>query len=81
MRVLGIDIGGTSIKGAIVYNTGKVGETFSLPIDKSLNQEQQIEALINKIKETYQDDEFEGIGLGIPGSIDSERGVVLRSPV
>ena len=42
MRILGIDIGGTSIKGAIVYNTGKVGEAFSLPIDKSLNQEQQI---------------------------------------
>ena len=79
MRVLGIDIGGTSIKGAIVYNTGKVGETFSLPIDKSLNQEQQIEALINKIKETYSDDEFEGIGLGIPGSIDSGRGVVRYS--
>lgn len=79
MRVLGIDIGGTSIKGGIVYNTGKVGETFSLPIDKSLNQEQQIEALINIIKDTYKDDDFEGIGLGIPGSIDSSRGVVRYS--
>lgn len=79
MRVLGIDIGGTSIKGAIVYNTGKVGKAFSLPINKSLNQDEQIEALINLIKETYTDDEFEGIGLGIPGSIDPERKVVRYS--
>lgn len=79
MRVLGIDIGGTSIKGGIVYNTGKVGELFSLPIDKELNQTQQVEALINIIKKTYNDDDFEGIGLGIPGTIDPEKGVVEYS--
>ena len=79
MRILGIDIGGTSIKGAIVNNTGKVGEAFSLPIDKSLNQEQQIDALIIIIKKTYSEDEFDGIGFGIPGSIDPERKVVRYS--
>ena len=79
MRVLGIDIGGTSIKGGIVYNTGKVGELFSLPIDKELNQEQQIDALIRIIKETYNEDDFEGIGLGIPGTIDPDKGVVEYS--
>jgi len=79
MRVLGIDIGGTSIKGGIVYNTGKVGELFSLPIDKKLNQEQQIEALIKIIKETYNEDDFEGIGLGIPGTIDPDKGIVEYS--
>ena len=79
MRILGIDIGGTSIKGGIVYNTGKMGKLFSLPIDKNLSQEKQIEALINIIKETYEEDEFEGIGLGIPGAIDPTKGVVLYS--
>ena len=79
MRILGIDIGGTSIKGGIVYNTGKLGKLFSLPIKKELSQEKQIEALIEKIKETYEIDEFEGIGLGIPGAIDPLKGVVLYS--
>ena len=79
MRILGIDIGGTSIKGAVVYNTGKIGKAFSLAIDKDLNQEKQIEALIHKIKETYEIDEFEGIGLGIPGSIDPLKGIVRYS--
>ena len=79
MAILGIDIGGTSIKGGLVYRFGQVDKLFSLPIDKSLSQEDQINALINKIKETYKDNEFDGIGLGIPGSIDNTLGVVMYS--
>ena len=79
MAILGIDIGGTSIKGGLVYRYGQVDKLFSLPIDKDLSQEEQIEALINKIKETYNDNEFEGIGLGIPGAIDNTLGVVMYS--
>ena len=79
MAILGIDIGGTSIKGGLVYRFGQVDKLFSLPIDKSLSQEEQIQALINIIKETYNDNEFEGIGLGIPGAIDNSLGVVEYS--
>ena len=79
MAILGIDIGGTSIKGGLVYRFGQVDKLFSLPIDKSLSQDEQIKALINIIKETYKDDDFEGIGLGIPGAIDNTLGVVMYS--
>ena len=79
MAILGIDIGGTSIKGGLVYRYGQVDKLFSLPIDKSLSQDEQIKALINIIKETYNDNEFDGIGLGIPGAIDGTLGVVMYS--
>ncbi len=79
MAILGIDIGGTSIKGGLVYRFGQVDKLFSLPIDKTLSQEEQINALINIIKETYKDNEFDGIGLGIPGAIDNSLGVVMYS--
>ena len=79
MVVLGIDIGGTSIKGALVNQKGELGKSFSLPIDKNLDQKCQIESLISKIKETYKNDEFEGIGLGIPGAIDPSLGLVTFS--
>ena len=79
MAILGIDIGGTSIKGGLVYRFGQVDKLFSLPIDKSLSQDEQVDALINKIKETYKDNEFDGIGLGIPGAIDNTLGVVMYS--
>ena len=79
MAILGIEIGGTSIKGGLVYRYGQVDKLFSLPIDKSLSQDEQIKALINKIKETYNENEFDGIGLGIPGAIDGTLGVVMYS--
>ena len=79
MYILGIDIGGTSIKGGLVNEKGVLSNTFSLPIDKALNQDEQINKLIEKIKETYNDEEYSGIGLGIPGSIDSKRGLVSYS--
>lgn len=79
MKILGIDIGGTSIKGGLVDKNGKVDHLFSLPIDKALNQEEQIKALIYKIKEVYKEDEYDGIGLGIPGAIDTTCGVVEYS--
>lgn len=79
MQILGIDIGGTSIKGGLVNEKGILTNVFSLPIDKTLDQNQQIDELINVIKKTYKNDEFSGIGIGIPGSVDSKRGVVSYS--
>lgn len=79
MKNLGIDIGGTSIKGGLVDQKGEITNLFSLPIDKKLNQEDQIAALISKIKESYKEDDFSGIGLGIPGTINPEEGLVLFS--
>ena len=79
MQVLGIDIGGTSIKGALVNENGNLNKSFSLMIDKKLNQIDQIKSLILKIRETYQDNEFDGIGLGIPGAVNPTTGIILFS--
>ena len=81
---IGIDIGGTSIKGAAITIDGKVLDVFSLPVDKSLNQEQTINALIEVINKYlkehhYNKDNVLGIGLGVPGCIDTENGVVTYS--
>ena len=46
MISIGIDIGGTSIKGAGITKDGKVLEVFSLPVDKQDNQETTINLLI-----------------------------------
>ena len=81
---IGVDIGGTSIKGGAVTSDGKVLDVFSLPVDKSLNQEQTINALIEVINKylkehNYNKDNVLGIGLGVPGCIDSLNGVVTYS--
>ena len=84
MISIGIDIGGTSIKGAGITKEGKVLEVFSLPVDKQDNQETTINKLIdavnNYIKEQgFKKEEILGIGLGVPGVMDTKAGVITYS--
>jgi len=83
MVAIGIDIGGTSIKGSLVNDQGKVGEVFNIPIIKGQSQETTINRLITATEEYINKlpnkNDIEGIGLGIPGSIDSKAGVVTYS--
>ena len=81
---IGIDIGGTSIKGAAITSEGKVLEVFSLPVNKGDSQETTINALIGVINQylkehQYNKDNVLGIGLGVPGCIDAVNGIVTYS--
>lgn len=83
MIAIGIDIGGTSFKGAAVDENGKVFEKFVLPVSYPHDQNEIINQLIDLtdkyIKENNFENELMGIGLGIPGSIDSVNGVCTYS--
>ena len=81
---IGIDIGGTSIKGGAITEEGKVLDIFSLPVNKENNQEEVINDLIKAINcfikdHNYNEKDLLGIGLGVPGSIDAKNGVVTYS--
>ena len=81
---IGIDIGGTSIKGAAVTKEGKVLDVFTLDVHRGDSQEKTIQDLIevlNKyLKEhDYNKDNVLGIGIGIPGVIDTQTGYVSYS--
>lgn len=83
MLAVGVDIGGTSIKGAVVNELGKPSEMFSIPVIKGDSQEEIIKKIALTIKEYLNthtfDEPITGIGIGIPGSIDAKRGVCLYS--
>ena len=83
MLAVGIDIGGTSIKGAVVNEKGVPSEMFSLPVNPEDDQETTINKLAETLKEylsTHKFDEpISGIGIGIPGSIDAKNGVCIYS--
>ena len=84
MIAIGIDIGGTSIKGAAVTNEGKVMDVFTLDVKKEYTQDIVVNLLIQTVNEYIENHHFKkeellGIGIGIPGSIDSVKGVVSFS--
>ena len=80
MVAIGIDIGGMSIKGAAVDSNGRVYETFSMPFIKGEPGEITIRKLANLVKEyiasQHLDGKIAGIGIGSPGTLDVEHGVV-----
>ena len=76
MIVIGCDIGGMSIKSALVKENGEFIKKFRLPIDHSLSQEDMIHALAKQINEeidalSIDKSEIKGIGIGCPGAVNT----------
>ena len=80
MIAIGIDIGGMSIKGAAVDSNGRVYEKFSMPFIKGEPGEVTIRKLAEIVKEYIAanglENKIAGIGLGSPGTLDVEHGIV-----
>ncbi len=84
--VLGIDVGGTNIKLGLVHPQGRIIHRDHLVTDQySRSKQKLIEALqkacLNLIdKASLKRKDVCGIGIGLPGLIDSEQGVVKFLP-
>lgn len=79
MNAIGIDIGGTYIKGAVVTPKGDLLDFFTMAVEKGEEPEVTISKLVNEIKKINYPSVL-GIGIGCPGTVDSETGVVEFAP-
>ncbi len=82
---IGIDVGGTNVKIALVNDKGNIIYSNSIPTRAEMGYEYTInnmkEAIAELIKETKSDKKsIEGIGFGFPGQIDYKKGVVRLAP-
>jgi glucokinase len=75
---LGIDIGGGSLKAALVTRDGNILNESRIPTVREWNNSEFINKLIDLILPLYSG-EVSGIGIGSPGPIDSENGIILHS--
>ena len=73
--ILGLDIGGTGIKGGVLIK-GHLEDIRSIPTPALESKEFILETIASFI-ETYTHYDFVGIGIGIPGLVDSREGIVL----
>lgn len=73
--ILGLDIGGTGIKGGVLIK-GQLEDIRSIPTPAQENQEYILETIATFI-DSYSHHDFVGIGIGIPGLVDSREGIVL----
>ena len=81
---IGIDLGGTFIKGGIVTEKGEIIAEGKVPTESELGGEKvmdNIAELVGQLlkKANLKKEHTEGIGMGVPGMIDSKNGVVIFS--
>lgn len=74
---VGVDIGGTNIKSALV-RYGKIKSRITLPTKAHLGPEESINQIKSAIRPFIK--KAHGIGIGIAGLIDSNKGIVKFSP-
>lgn len=73
-KAIGIDLGGTSIKGGLISNEGKILNKYQMETGNGAKEViNGIQIVINSLIE----DDIVGIGIGSPGFIDSIEGKVL----
>lgn len=81
--VVGIDLGGTYIKGAMFDPSGTPLTEGKLETGVALGQErviQNIVMLVNRLKERCSSETLAGVGLGVPGTLDFKNGRIVQSP-
>ncbi len=81
---IGIDIGGTKISLSVGDFKGRIFDTRVIPTLTGSKTSQCVHALVRELKQLASDSRFKnkicGIGVGLPGPVDSKKGTVPFSP-
>lgn len=78
--LIGIDVGGTNLVAAKVNDAGEILEKISIPVNRSATAEQLCTDLISLARQVAKEAEIEAVGIGFPGLVDNETGIVLQTP-
>ncbi|WP_421409557.1 ROK family glucokinase [Streptococcus suis] len=81
-KIIGIDLGGTSVKLAILTTEGEIQEKWSIKTNILDDGSHIVPDIIDSIKQRFDThgltkDDFLGVGMGSPGVVDSEAGTVI----
>ena len=81
-KIIGIDLGGTSVKLAILTTAGDIQEKWSIKTNILDEGSHIVPDIIDSIKHHFEThgltkEDFLGIGMGSPGVVDSTAGTVI----
>ena len=76
MHYVGIDIGGTNVKFALVDRNGTIMRRTSIKTRSARDPEELMYEMLEQIENFTYMYGFDAIGVGCPGAVDSQRGIV-----
>ncbi|HYM13828.1 MAG TPA: ROK family protein [Bryobacterales bacterium] len=80
---IAIDLGGTNLRVAAFRPSGDLLDKVSVPTNISLGREHLMEAIVSgiqQVRKKHARDKLRGIGIGVPGFILLEKGIITKSP-
>ncbi len=80
MKVLGIDLGGTKIALGLVDENGKILKRKTIDTNVFEGFKSVVERMAAASQDLMKDEKVDIVGIGSPGSIDHEKGIVRFSP-
>ena len=78
-KYLGIDLGGTNVRVAKVLENGEIIEDIKRPSLAEKGKEAVVSNIIEMLKSIKDYKECQGIGIGVPGPVDTKRNVMTMS--
>ena len=75
---IGVDVGGTTIKGVVIDKAGKLYAESSVPTNRGEAIAENVIMLCNKLSAEFEC-KIKGIGIGCAGVIDAENGAVVKA--
>ncbi|MCX5692465.1 MAG: ROK family protein [Candidatus Omnitrophica bacterium] len=82
MYAIGIDLGATFVKIGLVDNRGKVYFRRKIKTPLGADKTLLIDSIVNNVKDIIKESgkAVSGIGIGVPGPVDSKKGIVHYFP-
>jgi glucokinase len=82
---VGVDVGGSSMKGGVVSDTGRPLSSVSLPTEAHKGQEHGLERMCETVRQAVAAaglplDQIAAIGVATPGTMDIPGGIILDPP-
>ena len=83
--LIGVDLGGTNMRVGMVTSDGRMVHRLILPTRVTLGLDKVVERIIKAIQEVINQtivpgNQIKGIGIGSPGTINIQSGIIISSP-
>lgn len=83
--LVGIDLGGTNVHGGVVTEDGKVVSTGKEKTNAEEGAAAVVETMVDLVSDVCKEagvatSEVAAVGIGAPGAVDVERGIVINAP-
>jgi glucokinase len=79
-HLLGIDLGGTNLRAALVTADGEIVEERIVPTETEKGPYHTIQNMIDLCEYFLNKNQIAAIGIGAPGPLDSKQGTILSPP-